>query len=103
MQYVDVVVQGCKWNNKKALIINIMDISAKLKLRKMKEIESYKDQLLATVTHDLKTPINGMISILEVAKPLAGTFKLVQYLEVVLKNCFLLLFLIEDILDFSKI
>jgi len=33
---------------------------------RLKEIDKYKDMLLATVTHDLKTPLNGMISILEI-------------------------------------
>lgn len=28
-------------------------------------MDKYKDELLATVTHDLKTPLNGMIQHLE--------------------------------------
>lgn len=34
----------------------------------MKQIDAYKDQLLATVTHDLKTPINGMVSLIETVR-----------------------------------
>jgi signal transduction histidine kinase len=33
--------------------------------KRLKEVNIYKDNLLATVTHDLKTPINGMLSLLE--------------------------------------
>lgn len=37
------------------------DISEKIRLKHMKELDQYKDRLLATVSHDLKTPLNGMM------------------------------------------
>ena len=37
------------------------DISEKIRLKHLKELDQYKDRLLATVSHDLKTPLNGMM------------------------------------------
>lgn len=68
----------------------------------MNEIDNYKNQLLATVTHDLKTPLNGMISILQAAKSMSTINKLNYYINIVLNNSFLLLYQINDILDFSR-
>jgi len=41
----------------------IMDnISNQIYFNRLKEVDKYKDNLLASVTHDLKTPINCVIS-----------------------------------------
>ncbi len=32
---------------------------------RLKKMDKYKDNLLATVTHDLKTPLNCMVSFLK--------------------------------------
>jgi len=57
--------------------------------------------LLATVTHDLKTPLNGMLSILEVALELTDIKEIKNFMTIVQKNGTLLNFLIMDILDYS--
>lgn len=31
----------------------------------MKEIDDYKSMLLSSVTHELKTPLNGIIAVLD--------------------------------------
>lgn len=57
--------------------------------------------MLATVTHDLKTPLNGMLSILEVALELTDIKEIKNFMTIVQKNGTLLNFLIMDILDYS--
>ena len=34
---------------------------------RLKKVDEYKDSLLATVTHDLKTPLNCMLSFIKTA------------------------------------
>lgn len=43
----------------------IEDYSLKMELEKLHMSNEYKDNILATVTHDLKTPINGMVAQIE--------------------------------------
>lgn len=46
------------------LIMN--DISEKVRSQHLKEVNTYKDRLLATVSHDLKTPLNGMVLAIDI-------------------------------------
>jgi signal transduction histidine kinase len=55
------VAVECYWEGKKSFMLIFMDVSQKLKNKRLKELNEYKDHLLATVTHDLKTPLNGML------------------------------------------
>jgi hypothetical protein len=49
----------------KTILINLENVSDKVLNYKMKAIEVAKDTMLAQITHDLKTPINGMLALLE--------------------------------------
>ena len=43
----------------------IDNVSEKVMYNRLQELDKYKDILLATVTHDLKTPLNCMINYLK--------------------------------------
>ena len=47
------------------LIIN--DISEKKRVNDLQKANEYKDTVLATVTHDLKTPLNSIVTQSELA------------------------------------
>jgi signal transduction histidine kinase len=47
-------------------MIMLTDVTLKIKFQnELQRLNNYKDELLATVSHDLKTPLNGIITILE--------------------------------------
>lgn len=54
-----------EWEGQKSIMLIIEDISWNLQVTKLMEVNSYKDRILSHVTHDLKTPLTGIITICE--------------------------------------
>ena len=76
-----------------------------LEVQKQKAVElsKTKSQFLATVSHELKTPLNSILGLSElVLKQGNGNEESKRRLEIVLKNGKKLLSLINNILEFSK-
>ena len=61
-----------------------------------------KAQFAATVSHEVRTPLNGVIGMLDVLKELQLTQQQQQCVEVACNSAHTLLDLINNILDFSK-
>lgn len=62
-----------------------------------------KSAFLANMSHDIRTPMNGVIAAAELAINEQLSPKLKQYIKMILTSSRSLLSLINDILDFSKI
>lgn len=58
----------CVWSNKDSFLIVLQDVTEIEQNKKLKEIDQYKDRLLGSVTHDLRTPLNCIITLLEVSE-----------------------------------
>ena len=67
----------------------------------LKKNDVIKDRLLASVSHDMRSPLNGIIFYLKSAKETENLFLRTQKLDYALINSQLLLFIINDLLDFS--
>ncbi|CAD8171841.1 unnamed protein product [Paramecium pentaurelia] len=108
---INITVQNCIWNNKKAFMISLKDLESQRllqilteELEESKKQNDNKDQILATVFHDFKTPINGICTIVEAMEErynLNAPSK--YYLRIIRKNVYLMLYMIYDILDFARI
>jgi len=53
------------WGDEEGVLLILNDVSLKIINEKLREIERFKDKMLSTVTHDLKTPLNSIIMIME--------------------------------------
>ena len=78
-----------------------MDVSEQVRNKRLQEINEYKDLLLSTVSHDMKTPLNCMIQIIENNENETEVSHLRQNNTVFLENCQILLNKIHDIIDYS--
>ena len=100
---LDIKIGFFKWKNEEAILIFFNDITSKLKAQKLKEINDYKDMLLASLSHDLRTPLNSTLGHLEVLKEKLKAKENLEYLAIAYKSSQILSFMINDILDFSQI
>lgn len=82
----------------------ITEVGGEEDLANMREVSKFKDQMLANVAHDLRSPITGIIAFinqsLEQNLSREEIEKLLDFAKI---NANLLLHLVGDILDFSQI
>lgn len=74
----------CLWGSEEGVLLIFNDVSLKIINEKLREIERFKDKMLSTVTHDLKTPLNSIIMILENSFELGGLNK--KQRKIILQN-----------------
>jgi signal transduction histidine kinase len=85
----------CSWEDDSAIMIMLNDVTLKKKYEnELMRLSNYKDELLATVSHDLKTPLNGILTILEANKSEDNIQSMREKNEIAIKNSHLLNFLI---------
>ena len=74
--------------------------------QRLKHLDTLKDQFLANTSHELKTPLNGIIGITESLKDgIAGSLPrlAIENLNLISSSSIRLANLVNDILDFSKL
>ncbi len=62
-----------------------------------------KSQFLATMTHELRTPMNGVLGMSEVLSGTSLSKKQQEYVQIIVDSSESLLTIINDILDFSRL
>ena len=62
---LDIKVGTICWEGEESIIVVISEDLVTQRMLQLCEQSKYKDKLLATVSHDLRTPLNGVIGILE--------------------------------------
>lgn len=96
---------NCKfaqWHNLDVILLVLCDISYKMQC--LNEINQYKDMILATISHNLRTPLNSIFGCLELtAEKIHDNTICSEYISNAQSSCKTLLSLINDILDFSQI
>ncbi|MGM0378370.1 MAG: ATP-binding protein [Bacillota bacterium] len=95
-----------EYNTKDYNLISFMDVTAINKAKKEAEKSSkLKSQFIATVSHEIKTPLNSIIASLELIDSLKKekNKELNDYLNVMNDSASSLLEMVNDILDISKI
>ncbi|CAK84106.1 unnamed protein product (macronuclear) [Paramecium tetraurelia] len=110
--HFEIRVLHCIWENKHSILVIMNDISEKIRLKHLKELDQYKDRLLATVSHDLKTPLNGMMIDISIMQNIlqqkssithGNIEQLCGHLDEFNQSGQLLLSMINDLLDYSQI
>ena len=88
-----------------SIIMILKDTTEHTRLVSLETSSEYKDQLLASISHELKTPLNSHLALIESAISHNSISPAVteEYLIPAYRSGRLLLFSISDILDYSQI
>lgn len=96
--------QKVNWKSQTAVVVVIKDISDVLKLERAQVESHFKNILLRSVSHELKTPTNGIIhSVQAVAQEESLSPFAREKLAIAEVSCKHLMFLISDLLDYSQL
>lgn len=71
--------------------------------QRLKEIDKLKDQFLANTSHELKTPLHGIIGLSESLQTQTNDAHILQDLDLITSSGKRLAALVNDLLDFSKL
>lgn len=85
------------------LMLAFNDISEKLEIERLKALDAYKDSIMANVTHDLRSPLQGFLACIEVFEQKSLTEQEALMLEIARSNIQMMGSLIQDILDDNQI
>ncbi|CAD8060936.1 unnamed protein product [Paramecium sonneborni] len=103
---VDIEVAEVIWEQQPATMLIFQTQQQRNEKNQIKELQQrdqYKDEMLASVSHDFKTPINGIVAIVQFLESIVINQIELNYLIILKKWAQLLLYMISDILDFSRI
>ena len=84
--------------NEETLFILFTDISIVKKLEEARAESKYKEMLMTTITHELRTPTTSTLSMLELMKTKPMDKEGQDYIQMAINSCLLLLNLISDIM-----
>ena len=103
IKYYEVKLCNINWENKSCLLMIFTDQTKAKRLIELMNLDRYKNQMLATVSHDLRTPLNGVIGMMSSVLPILHDKESKKNLTIGIRSAYLLNYLINDILDFSQI
>lgn len=84
------------------LLLQLRDISNKAMLKQVKEINRQQSSSLAAIIHEFRSPLGGVLSMLEVLKPQIAVELQEKFLQPALTSASSLLYLVNDILDLHQ-
>lgn len=105
-RFLEVQAYRATWHELFTVVLSMRDVTNMLELQKEKTESEYKTAILRSVSHELRAPTNGILGMIELMRA-DTTQKLTpensRRLEIAIKSCKHLLFLISDLVDFSQI
>lgn len=99
--YYEIKIVKIFWEDKICLLLLFNDNTNVFRISELMSLDLYKNQLLASISHDLRTPLNGINGMLEVLSSKINDTEISSFIDLAKKSSCFLNYLINDILDFS--
>ena len=90
-------------NERINLMLSFNDISEKLEIERLKALDAYKDSIMANVTHDLRSPLQGLLACIDTFDQKGLNEQEALMVEIARSNIQMMSSLIQDILDDNQI
>lgn len=101
---VHIHIQTIPWKQQTCQLITFHDNTTNLLNSKLQSLNSYKDSLIATVSHDLRSPLNSIVGTIQaIEMDLDFPTHLKEELEIAKCGCSFLILLANDLLDFCQL
>ncbi|KAL4445517.1 hypothetical protein ABPG74_004591 [Tetrahymena malaccensis] len=101
--HFDIKIVKCKWEDEVAVMVLLSDISQKVVNERMRQVNNYKNEMLSSITHNLKTPLNAVMIMIESAILSNNLQQAQKQLQLAQNSGRLLLYMINDLLDYSRL
>lgn len=103
-QISEVSISWSKWKNEnKCIMICFTDKNYENIIKSSKENDEEKDKMIASVSHEIRTPINGMKGLLEMIDLSTDSKARSRYIQLCQNNCDFLLNIVNTMLDLQMI
>ena len=91
------------WDDEEAIALLLDDITRQKIITELKTADRNKDLVIAMVSHDLRTPLNGMLGLVDIAMKNIKDTSTLAYLEACKNSGGLMLNFVNSILDLHQI
>lgn len=104
-KFYDITTQLCCFHNEFSILVTIRSISQEVQMKRDEKFTTYKQKLIQSLTHNLKTPLNSIVMPLEYIclhykEPDFSINEIYNRIDHQLK---ILVYQIDDLIDFSLI
>lgn len=96
-------IETFKFKTKKCQLIFIKEVTGSVALIKEASCEKYTQIYIASLTHDLRTPVNGMVGMMDCISSYTNDPYILECIKTAKNSSEMLLLLIRDILDLSQL
>ena len=103
VKYIDVMLKVIDSQGEKLLLVMAKDMTFRDMTQRLQSLNLKKSETLAVVSHEYRTPLNGISSMLEMLSEKVHPILEEQYVRPALINTKRLLSLVNDILDYHQL
>jgi len=98
-----VILKKIKWDEEEAIAVIFTDITYQEKMIALKVADAHKGKILATISHELKTPLGAIFGLIDLCEKKASDAELAENLKLCKNNAMLLLSIVDSLVDLQQL
>ena len=98
-----VILKKIKWDEEEATAVIFTDITYQEKMVALKVADAQKGKILATISHELKTPLGAIFGLIDLCEKKASDPELADNVKLCKNNAMLLLSIVDSLVDLQQL